>query len=66
MRRRKASLPIKLGIVRLILFQNVVDGGQQHPGNSDDGLFVPTTFSQRKIAAAHFGELLGTNGAVMS
>lgn len=34
--RRNICLVVKLSVVRLVLLQNVVDGGQQHPGNGNN------------------------------
>ena len=53
---------VKFRIVWLILFKNVVNGGQQHSGNGDDRFLVTSAFFNRKIPIADFGVAFGTNG----
>ena len=40
MRGRPVSLAVKLWVVRFIFLEDVVDGSQQHSGDSDDSFFV--------------------------
>ena len=52
--RRNIYFVGKLSIVRLVLLQNVVDGSQQHSGNSDDSLSVTTTLVECKVTISDF------------
>ena len=54
-------LAVKLRIVRLIFLEHVVNGGEQHSGNSDNGLFMSPAFLECKITIADFREPFGTN-----
>ena len=63
MGRWSVAFAVKLGIIRLVLFKNAVDGSQQHSCNSNNGLFVTTALFQRKVTASNFGAFLVTNGA---
>lgn len=40
-------LSIKVGVVRLILFEDIVDGSQQHSRNRDDGFLVTSALFNR-------------------
>ena len=42
--RRPVTFAVKFRIVLFIFLEDVVDGSQQYPGNSDDSLFVTTAF----------------------
>ena len=61
MSRRSVYLPIELRIVRFIFLEHVVNGGEQHSGNGNNGFLVSPAFLEREIAVADFRELLGTN-----
>ena len=53
---RSVAAPIQFGVIGFILFENVVDGSQQHPCNGNDGFFVtPALF---KLSSGY--GLLGT------
>lgn len=52
--RRNIFLAVKLGIVRLIFLQNVVDGGQQHSGNGNNSFLVTSALLNGKIPIADF------------
>ena len=52
----------KLSIVRLVLLQNVVDGSQQHSGDSDDSFFVSPALFESEITVTDFRKLFGTDG----
>lgn len=65
--RWPVSLAVKFRVVRFIFLEDVVDGSQQHSGNSDDRFFVPPTLFECKVTASNFRELLGadsTEGAL--
>ena len=47
---------------RVLFLENVVDSGQQHSGNGNDGLFVSMTLFECKVTISDFRELLGTDG----
>lgn len=47
-------MAVKLRVVRLILFENVINGGQQHSGNGNDRLVVAAPFLEVQIAASDF------------
>ena len=59
--RRNICLVVKLGIVRLVLLQNVVDGGQQHPCNGNNSFLVTSAPLNRKIPIADFRIALNPN-----
>lgn len=59
--RRNICLSVKFGVVGVILFQNVVDGGEQHPSNGNNGLLVTSALLNRKIPIADFRVTLSTN-----
>ena len=59
--RWSVALAVKLRVVRFIFLENVVDGGQQHSGNGNDGFFVSTTLFECKVTISDFRELLGTD-----
>ncbi len=61
MGRRAIHLAVELGIVRLILLEHVINGGQQHPGNGDNSFLVTSAFFERKVAFADFRELFRPN-----
>ena len=42
--RGTVSLAVEHRVIGLVLLENVVDSGQQHPGNGNDSLLVPTAF----------------------
>lgn len=63
MHRRFVGIAIELRIIRLIFLEHVEDGGQQHSGNGDHGLFVATPLLEIEIAAADFRILFGTDSA---
>ena len=52
--RRLVGFSVKLRIVRLVFFENVVDGSQQHPCNSDDRFFVAASFFEIEVASTDF------------
>ena len=53
-RRSVVTAGIKLSIVWLILFQNVVNSRKQHSGNGNDSFFVTSAFINGKIPIANF------------
>ena len=55
MSRRTISLAVKLGIVGLIFLEHIVNGGQEHPGDGDDCLFMPTAFFKIVVTVKDFG-----------
>ena len=63
MSRQNVCFAVKFRVVRFIFPENVVDGSQQHSGNGDDSLFVPTTLFERKVTISDFRELLDTDSA---
>ena len=52
--RRQIRLDEPLGIISLVLFENVVDGSQQHSGDGDNSFPVTATFLDRVIAILDF------------
>ena len=56
-RRSVVTTEIKLRIVWLILFENVVDGSEQHSCDSDNRFLMPPAFFQREITVLDFGVL---------
>ena len=62
MRRRAVALAVKFRIVRFVFLEDVVDGGQQHSGNGDDGFLVASTLFESEVAITDFRELLSFNG----
>ena len=52
--RRSVSLAVKFRVVVFIFLENVVDGSQQHSGNSDDSLSVTTTLVECKVTISDF------------
>lgn len=52
---------VKLSVVRLVLLQNVVDGGQQHPRNGNNSFLVTSALLNRKIPIADFRVVLCSN-----
>ena len=48
-RRTVVTPEIKLGIVWLILLENVVDGSEQHSRDSNNSFLVPPAFPQETI-----------------
>ena len=61
--RRPVGFAVEFRIVRLILLEHIVNGGQEHPGNGDDCFLVPPPLLQREVTAADFWKLLGPDGA---
>ena len=61
MRRRAVALAVKFRIVRFVFLEDVVDGGQQHSGNGDDGFLVASTLFECNIAISDFRELPSTD-----
>lgn len=59
--RRSVGVAVEFWVVRLVLFENVVDGSQQHSGDGDDGFLVTPALFESKIAVADFWELFGSN-----
>ena len=55
--RRTVSLAVKLWIVWLILLEHIVNGGQEHPGDGDDCLFMPAAFFKIVVAVKDLGVL---------
>ena len=49
---------IELGIVRFILFENVVNGSEQHSGDSNNCLLVTSALFNRKVTVADFRVVL--------
>lgn len=49
----------EIRIVRGVGFEDGVDGGQQHPANSNNCFLVPTTLFEQKIAVLDFRVLCG-------
>lgn len=60
--RRGVCPAIEFGIVRLILFEDVVNGSEQHSSDSNNRLLVPSALFNRKIPTADFGVALRANG----
>ena len=60
---RPVALAIELRVVRLVLLEHIVNGGEQHPGNGDNRLLVSAAFLESQVTIPDFWELLGTNGA---
>ncbi len=56
-------MSIKLGIVGLILLQDVVDSGEQHSCNGNDSFFVTTTLFEIEVTIANFRVAFLANGA---
>ena len=54
-------LAVEFRVVRLILLEHIVDDREQHPGNGDDSLFVPSALFECEVTVADFRELFGTN-----
>lgn len=59
--RRKFGLSVEFGVVRLVLFQDVVDGSQQHSCNSDNSFLVTPALFNGKIPIADFRVALDAN-----
>jgi hypothetical protein len=57
---RSVRLAIKFRIVRLVLFQDIVDGSQQHSGNSSHGFLVTAALFQSIVTVDNFGVLVLT------
>lgn len=53
---------IEFGIVRLILFENVVNGSEQHSCDGNDRFLVTSALFNRKIPIANFWVALRANG----
>ena len=51
---RTVSLAVRLRVIRFVLLEDVVDGGQQHSGNGDDGFLVASTLFECNIAISDF------------
>ena len=47
--RRSICLAVKIGVVKFIFLQNVVDGSQQHPCNGNNSFLVTSALLNRKI-----------------
>lgn len=47
--RWAVALAVKLRIVRFIFLEYIVDGCEQHLGNSDNGLFIPRRILSRTL-----------------
>ncbi len=60
-RRSVVTVSVKLGIVWLILFQDVVNSRKQHSGNGDNCFFVTSAFFDGKIAITDFRVAFTTN-----
>ena len=54
-------LAVEFRVERLILLEHIVDDREQHPGNGDDSLFVPSALFECEVTVADFRELFGTN-----
>lgn len=52
--RRLVGFSVEFRIVRLIVFEDVVDGGQQHSRNSDNRFLVATAFFEIEVADTDF------------
>lgn len=59
---RLVGVSIKLRVIRLVLFQHIVDGGQKHSGNCDDGFFVAAPLFETEVADANFRVAFGADG----
>ena len=59
--RRSVHPAIQLGILRLILFENVVNGSEQHSGNSNNCFLVTSALFNREVATADFRVAFGTD-----
>ena len=54
--RRSVGAAVEFGVVKLVLFENVVDGSQQHSGDGNNRLFVAPALFESKVAASDFGK----------
>ena len=61
MSRWTIGIAVEFRIVRLIFLEHIVNGGEQHPGNSDDRFLVSPALFQSKVTAADFRKLFGAN-----
>ena len=55
-------MTVKLGVVRLILLQDVVDGSQQHPGDGDNGFLVAAPLFDSLITISDFRVFVAFDG----
>ena len=62
MRRRAVSFAVEFRIVRFILLEHIVNGGQEHSGNGDNCFLVSPPLFQSQVTAADFWKLLGPDG----
>ena len=60
--RRPLRLAVNVRLIRLIFLEHIVDGRQQHPGNSNDGFLVSPPLFQSEVTAADFRKLFGSDG----
>ena len=63
MRRRAVSFAVEFRIVRFILLEHIVNGGQEHSGNGNNCFLVSPPLFQSQVTAADFWELFGSDGA---
>src|SRR5574344_1692859 len=56
---RSVDPAIQLGIVRLILFENVVNGSEQHSGDSNNRFLVTSALFDREVPIADFRVVFG-------
>ena len=58
---RSVRPAIEFGIVRLILFEDVINGSEQHSGNSNNRFLMTSALFNRKIPTADFRIALFAN-----
>ena len=61
---RSVGLAVERGIIWLVFLQNIVDGSQHHPGDSNDGFLVPSTLFKRKVTASYFWICFASDGTI--
>lgn len=57
------TLAIEFRIVRFVLLEHVVNYGEQHSCNGNDGFLVPPALFEGKVAISNFRKLLGADCA---
>ena len=60
--RGNICFAVKLGVVRLVLIQNVIDSSEQYPSNGNNSFFVTSALLNREIPIADFWVTFSMNG----
>ena len=57
-------LAVEVGVVRLVFLQDIVDGSQQHSGDSNDSFLVSSAFFERKVTISDLGMMVTFDGSI--